>query len=126
MFCSISCHLEKQWLLAVVNTSSLSAVSYAFVRQPRNLVKQVMNPSAKLLLQSLLNWREQVASDLDLELMQDVKAETYFEKGRSTRIEQRHSLLRQSIIWGLLEMLLFSLSPKSEWLGDYSKCKGNR
>lgn len=126
MFCSISCRLEKQWVLGVTNISSnpnLSAISYAFLRQPHNLVKRFENASANLLLQSLLDWREQVSSDLGLELVQDVKAETYFEIERSKRIKQRRFLLRKSIIWGLLEMLWFSLNPKSEWLGDYSKFK---
>ncbi|HBE21306.1 MAG TPA: hypothetical protein DEG17_04570 [Cyanobacteria bacterium UBA11149] len=105
MFCSISCHLEKDWLLAVTNMSFdriLYAISYAFMRQPRNLVKRFENESVNLLLQSLLDWRTEVSSDLGLELIQDMRAETYFEKERNKRIEQRRSLLRKSITWGLL------------------------
>lgn len=127
MFCSMSCHLEKHWLLAVTNMSlHLSAVSYAFLRRPRNLVKQFENSSVNVMLQSLLDWREQVTSDLNLAIIQDIRAETYFEKQRSTRIEQRRSLLRKSIIWGLLEISWFSLNPQSEWWGDYSKFKVQR
>jgi hypothetical protein len=129
MFCGISCHLEKKWSLAVTNTSSSSKVfafSYAFFRQPRSLVKQFDHASAELLFKSLLEWREQVSSDLGLELIQDVSAETYFEKEHINAIQRRRSLLRKSVTWTLLEALLFSLSPKSEWLGDYSKFKVKR
>ncbi|MBE9041403.1 hypothetical protein IQ235_11480 [Oscillatoriales cyanobacterium LEGE 11467] len=124
MLCSISCSLEMRWSLAVTNISSssyVSAISYAFLRQPRNLVKQMGNASVNLLLQSLIDGRDRASNDLGLELIRDIKTETYFEKERSKRMEQRRSMLRKSITWGVLEMLWFSLRPKSEWLGDYSK-----
>ncbi|MDJ0703880.1 MAG: hypothetical protein QNJ46_11425 [Leptolyngbyaceae cyanobacterium MO_188.B28] len=129
MFCSIFCYLEEDWFLAVTNMfpkPSLSAISYAFLRRPRNLHKQFENASVNSLLQSLLVWREEVMNDLDLRLIQDVKAETYFEKQRNDRIAQRRSLLRKSITLTLLEVLWFYLNPRSEWLGDYSKLKVKR
>jgi hypothetical protein len=36
-------------------------------------------------------------------------------------MQQQQSLIRKSIIWGLLEMLWFSQNPKSEWLGKYAR-----
>jgi hypothetical protein len=121
--CSISCLLEKNWSLAVVNSSVLSAISYAFFRQPHKLVRKIENVPVNMLLQSLLEWREQICSDLNLELIKDVKSETYFEKQHSNRIDRKRTLLRKSVIWSLLEMLWFSLNPKSDWLGDYEKPK---
>lgn len=70
---------------------------------------------------SLLDWRYRVSNDLDLELIQDTIAETYFKIERNVRINYRRSLLRKSITWVLLEMFWFYFNPKSEWLGDYSK-----
>jgi hypothetical protein len=128
--CSISCFLENKWSLSTINISSnsntsafLYAFSYAFSRQPRNLIKQFDHASSELLFKSLLKWREQASSDLGLEVIQDVSAETYFERVYSNGVEGRRSLLRKSITWGFLEMSWFSLRPKSEWLGDYSKFK---
>lgn len=124
MFCSISCALEKHWVLVVTNISAnriMNAISYAFQRQPRLTIKKIDNGTINLIFDSLLDWREQVANDLGLKLIQDVSAETFFKRDRNVRINQRRSLLRKSIIWALLEMLWFYFNPKSEWLGDYSK-----
>ena len=124
MFCSISCALEKHWVLGVTNMSpslTMSAISYAFLRQPRLLIKKIANGNVNLMLDSLLDWRDRVSNDLGLDLIQDMNAETYFNRDRNIAISRRRSLLSKSIIWGLLEMLWFYLNPKSEWLGDYSK-----
>lgn len=124
MFCSIFCYLDEQWCLGVTNNSPspmTSAVWYAFLRQPRSLVKPFENASPNLLLQLLPGFQEQVAKDLNLKQIQDIQIETHFEKERINRIKQRRSLLRKSMTWALLEMLWFSVNPKSEWLGDYAK-----
>lgn len=126
MVCSISCLMEKNWSLAVVNRSVLSSISYAFFRHPRKLFKKIENVPVNILFQSLLEWREQICSDLNLEVIQDVRSEIYFEKQRSNRIDRKRTLSRKSIIWAVLEMFWFSLNPKYEWLGDYEKLKLNR
>ncbi len=128
VFCSISCHLENNWVLAVTDISSQTivwAVWYAFFRQPHCLVKQFEDNSINVLFQAILDWRKQVSRDLDLKVMQDVTVETYFERENRNRKEQRHSLLFKSITWALLEVLWFSRNPQSEWLGNYSKFKQN-
>jgi hypothetical protein len=126
MVCSISCLLEKNWSLAVVNRSVLSSISYAFFRHPRKLFKKIENVPINIMFHSLLEWREQVCRDLNLESIQDVRSETYFEKQNSNRIDRKNTLLRKSVTLALLEMCWFSFNPKSEWLGDYSKLKAKR
>jgi hypothetical protein len=126
MVCSISCLLEKNWSLAVVNRSILSATSYAFFRHPYKLFKKIDDAPVHILFQSLLEWREQVCSNLNLELVQDVRSEVYFDKQRSNHVDRKHTLLHKSVIWALLERFWFFLNPKSEWLGDYSKFKVKR
>ena len=124
MFCSISCALEERWYLAVTNMSpnrQMSAISYAFLRQPRALAKQIENGTVNLMFDSLLDWRDRASNDLGLDLIQDMSAEIYLKIARDRIIKQRRSLLRKSITWGLLEMWWFYVNPKSEWLGDYSK-----
>jgi hypothetical protein len=126
MFCTISCNLEKHWSLAVTNIAALSAISFAFFRQPRCLVKRFEQAAPTLLLQSMAHWQESISYELDAELVQDMRAETYFKQQRSRRTNQRRAFLRKSVTWALLEMLWFSINPKSDWLGDYAKFKVQR
>lgn len=128
MFCVFHCPLEENWVLAVTNFSALkvSAISRAFLRLPRTLNKRIEGASFNELLQALSSWREQACRDLDVAMLQDVSVEAYFRQEQRRRMEQRHLILRKSIIWGVLEIVWFSLKPqsiKSEWLGDYSKFK---
>lgn len=125
MFCSISSSLEKQWSVAVTNMPSF-AISFAFLWQPRGLIKYFENTSENMMFQALLDLREQVSSDLGLELVQDMRAETYFELERKRTRDRRRSFLYSSVIWRLLKWLWFSLNPQDEYLGAYSKLKGKR
>jgi hypothetical protein len=129
MFCRISCRLEQHWSLTVANnpaSNKLNPVWYAFLRQPHALVKRIKNAPISVLLESLTEWHQQVSTDLKAKIISDVTAEVYFENQRQKRMQQRKSLIRKSIILGLIEMMLFSLNPKSEWLGGYAKLKQKR
>jgi hypothetical protein len=128
MSCSIACRLENQWSLGVVDrtfTPMLSAISYAFLRQPRSLVKTFDRVSVTSLLQSLLNWQAEVSSSLDSAVIRDIQAETYFESVQLKRTAQRRTMLCKSVTWSLLEMFWVLLHPRSEWLGDYRRSKSN-
>ena len=106
IFCSVSCQLEQQWSLAVSNlayTSKPSAISYAFLRAPRNLSQRIEHANAELLFRSLLEWRERACYDFE-----DVSVESYFDIQCRKRLAQRRNMLRKSITWGLIEMLLFT------------------
>jgi hypothetical protein len=126
IFCTISCQLENNWSLAVVNNPSLSPISYAFFRQPRKLIKRFDNIQVNLLFKSILEWRDRVEGHLSIEVIKDIRSEAYFEKEHRNRIDRRNNLIRKSVILSLIEMFLFSLNPQSEWLGDYSKLKVKR
>jgi hypothetical protein len=126
MRCSISSRLSNNWQLGVVNLSTHSAISVAFLQQPRKLVRLIDNASGNLLLRSILDWREEVSSELGVELIRDISGDTYFEQQRRNRTETKRLMYGKSITWGLMKMLWFSLNPKSEWLGDYSKFRVRR
>lgn len=129
MFCSISCHMEKNWFLYTSNISSRTnslATLYAFFRQPRHLSKRFPSAPVSVLFQSLLDWREQVSADLGVASIEDTKVEAYFEREKNKRMAQRKSILGKSVTLGILEMLWFYLNPKTEWLGDYSKFRAKR
>ena len=122
VYCSIFSYFEEDWSMGITNidaSRSLSAVSYAFMRLPRRLAKTSKGESVDRLFQSFLNWRSQVSADLSLVPLQDMDTSTYSQKEAEVRTDQRRSLLRKSIIWCLLEMLIFRINPKDEWLGAY-------
>ena len=121
--CSVSTFLESGWEMAVTNiaaTNTLNAVSHAFMRQPRTLIRRRRGQSTGDLLQSLLSWRDQVCVDLSVEVLEEVDADAYFRKDANRRNRSRSRLLRSSMTWRLMEVVWFSLRPKQEWLGEYS------
>lgn len=109
MFCSISCRLEQHWLLAVTKNSAtkLDPIWYAFLRQPRALVKRIENAPASVLLESLAEWQQQISIDLKVKIISDITVEAYFESQRQQRMQKRKLLIRKSITWGLIETLYF-------------------
>jgi hypothetical protein len=128
-FCSTSCRLEQHWSLTVANnpaSNKLNPVWYAFMRQPRALVKHIKNAPASTLLEALTEWQQQISIDLRTKIISDVTVEAYFKSERQKEMQQTASLVRKSVIWGLIEIILCSLNSKSEWLGDYAKLKQKR
>lgn len=130
MLCSLVCYLEQHWSLTTIKRlfppTFTSAISYAFLQEPRTLLKEVRNTPVSLLFQSLLDWREQASKDLGVEPIQDIRAEVFFERERSERRKKIRYMLSQSMTWMTLKMVWFLLRPRSEWLGDYAKFKAKR
>lgn len=126
MCCSISSNLSNNWQLGVTNLSTNSPISFAFLTQPQRLVKIINNTSANLLFRSMLDWREEVSSNLGVEVIQDISTDIYFEQQRRNRKETKRLMYRRSITWGVMKMFWFSFNPKFEWLGDYSKFRVGR
>ena len=128
-FCSISSLLENDWAMGITNaavTPSVEAISFAFFRQSRVLVKGEEDASLPTLFHSLLNWRKKVCEDLGVLPRLEMNAEAYFDFERHKRIQQRRRFMFRSVIWTLLEMQWFTMYPQSEWLGDYQKLKRPR
>jgi len=128
MFCTISGALEGNWILGATNQSSsktLNAISYAFLRQPQILAKRLKDSPVEELLQSFLDWRQQVVADLGANPVRLQTAEDYFALEQRKRSLQRQTLLWKSMSWCLVEMFVFLLNPRSEWLGKYAKFKSS-
>ena len=128
MFCSLSGALEGNWILAVTNNSSsknLDAISYAFLRQPQILVKRLKDAPVEELLHSFLDWRQQVVADLGANPVRLLTADDYFALEQRKRSLQRRTFLWKSMLWSLVEMFVFTLNPRSEWLGRYAKFKSS-
>lgn len=125
--CTMFTFLEQQWALRITNMPNqrlVNAVWFAFLRQPQTLGKR-REPatSLKTLLQSLLEWRHQVSKDLNLKVIQEISAETFFASQHQDRRNQRKALNRKSMMWSLMELFWFYLNPPSAWEGNYEKLR---
>jgi hypothetical protein len=120
--CLIASVLEQNWRLGTTNRSKnlVSAIAYAFFRQPRNLGTYESGVEPPQLLQSHLALRQQMMTDLHLQLLPDLSVQSFFDLSQRGRTQQKQALWRKSILVCLVEMLLFSLNPKDEWLGEYA------
>lgn len=123
VFYTINAHLEQKWILNITTHKPTSG-SYGLAYLPRYLVRYIASiegSSPAVLFKSLLQWREQVMSDLKIDLVRDATLEYHLERQHKTRKKQRKALLKKSMISAHLKMLLFSFNPKTEWLGEYEK-----
>ena len=122
-FCSIVGGFENDWFFAVTNHNpsiNLKAISYVFLTLPRTMCK-IFDEEPKLLFESFLNWQSEVKSKLAVETIAIADEEMYFTWERNKRKMQRQRLMRRSIVLSLIRMFLFSLNPKTEWMGNYPK-----
>lgn len=128
MICSVVSTLEQDWTLSTTDrpTDQISATAYAFLRQPRRLGMYKPGAETQQLLQSHLTFRHQMMADLHLQVLPDVSLEAFLEIGQRGLTGQKQALWRKSILLGLVERLLFSLNPKTEWLGEYADLAARR
>ena len=93
-----------------------------FVKERRTYTKRL---ATKILEEVLADDLSGVARKgvVNVASLEDVSVESYFDIQCRKRLAQRRNMLRKSITWGLIEMLLFTINPKSDWQGDYSKFK---
>lgn len=126
LFCSLFLLLEQEWSLTVNNNSDpqLQANNYVFCRLPRHPFKIIPNISPTDLSHILDNWIEdllfpfgasKITNDTAMAIMLTAISKGSVITGRR--------LLPKSMIWLLIEDWWFTLHPRLEWLGDYSKLK---
>lgn len=124
IFCTISSELDADWGMSATNLKITA--NHTFERLPRKMNRYVLNATPAVLLESLLGWRSQVTKDLSIQPLKDSSAELFFVQSRKRFIKMRRRILFSSIVWGLLDDLLFKLKPYTEWLGDYPKLKARQ
>ena len=123
VFCSIVSGLERGWFVAATNnnpSTSIKAISCVFLGLPHTIYK-IFDEEPKQLLESFLAWQSEIKHGLKVETIAIADPEMYFTWEANKRTKQRQRLMSKSIIVSLVKMFLFSLQPKSEWLGEYPK-----
>lgn len=121
--CSIVSGFEQDWFFAATNnnmSTNMKAISHVFLSLPR-IMHKTFNEEPRILFNSFLSWQSEIKQNLSVEVIAVTDEEMYFAWERGRRKIQRQRLSRKSVIVSLIKMLLFSLNPKSEWMGDYKK-----
>ncbi|BCL35409.1 hypothetical protein [Nostoc sp. MS1] len=125
ILCAIASDFEKEWSISSRDkVHQTTAITYAFLRRPKAIIIYKPGATPQELLDSHLELRQKMIRNLNIELLPLTSLEDYFEGSRKYRIEQKQRLWRKSIIFGMVEMWLFSLkSPeqKYQWFGDYAR-----
>ncbi len=122
-FFSIVGGFERNWFFAATNNDqavNLRAISYVFLSLPRTILKN-FKEEPEALFSSFLTWQSEMKNKLAVEEIKITDAEMYFTWERNRKKIQRQRLMRKSMIISLIKMFLFTLNPKSEWLGDCPK-----
>ncbi|MDF0554877.1 hypothetical protein [Kamptonema sp. UHCC 0994] len=73
------------------------------------------------MLQKHLEFRQRMIGDLGIKVLTDVSWENYVKIVQESVIYRKRSLKRKNLLLAMIEVTLFELNPKSEWLGDYAK-----
>ena len=98
----------------------MKAISYAFLRSPKDVYKYLVE-EPEFLFNTFLTWNQEILEVLKVNAIAENTSTAYFDLSNQRRVKQKKTLMRKSITWCLIEMLLFLRNPKSEWLGDYKK-----
>ena len=82
---------------------------------------KIFNEEPKPLFASFLIWQSEVKNSLAVKEIKIADAKMYFTWERNKRKMQHQQLMKKSIIISLIKMFLFTINPKSEWMGAYPK-----
>jgi hypothetical protein len=73
------------------------------------------------LLQSHLSWRENMTYRLGCQPLAETSFEAYEQHELDSHKLNRQLLRRRSMLMMLIDQIIFSMSPKMQWMGDYPR-----
>ena len=115
-FYTIASAFEQNWSLFHRHhdmSGFLGGLSY-MMRQKRHLWANYSNASPEELLRIHLECRQRIVADLGLRVLTDMSVEAFNSYTRD------YCRTKKSLFVGLIEAFLFSLHPKTEWMGEYA------
>jgi hypothetical protein len=113
--------LSDGWSIATSDRDPES-VSY-LLRRPRGLWVSSPGSSPRDLLTAHRGLRQRIMDDLRLANITPPSAEGYFSFERGEMAIRRAAMERKNIVVALIEVAVFSIRPKHQWLGDYGRFK---
>ncbi|MDX2214285.1 MAG: hypothetical protein SFY66_13430 [Oculatellaceae cyanobacterium bins.114] len=72
------------------------------------------------MLQAHLELRQQMSHDLNANVISDLSVDALYQFAQRNMRKVKQGIWRKSILYGMVERWLYSLSPKTAWLGDYA------
>ena len=119
----IASNLDGDWHLASINREAdfKDSIAYGFWRNPKTIGTYYPELSLEELFEKHLRFRQQMIADLGITVLTDVSWENYVKIEQEKMIYRKRSLKSKNLLWAMMEVTLFELNPKSEWLGDYAK-----
>ncbi|MBU7582283.1 MAG: hypothetical protein KAF91_05140 [Nostoc sp. TH1S01] len=114
--------LQQDWIVAEINRAINSHDGIAYIwRHPQHIRRYHPNIDIEELLQSHLQFRQQILADLGIHLSTDLSWTAFKAYEKQAIIFRKQAMRRKNLLMAMLEATLFELSPKSEWLGNYLK-----
>ncbi len=119
--------LEQDWAVGAINRPVQNADGIGYIwRNPKHI--RTYQPYLNLdeLLQSHLNFRQRIITDLGIYVFTDISWHFYRNMMQQFTVSSKQTFRRKNLILAMLEATLFELNPKSEWLGDYPQAAVKR
>jgi hypothetical protein len=114
--------LQQDWIVAEINRQVNSGDGIAYIwRHPQVIRRYHPDISLDELFESHLQFRQQILTDLGVNLSTDVSWSVFEKQEQQATIFRKQVMRRKNLLLAMLEATLFELSPKLEWLGDYPK-----
>ncbi|CBN57904.1 MULTISPECIES: hypothetical protein [Kamptonema] len=120
---AISSNLDEGWQLGTVNRQAnvIDSIPYGFWRNPKSVRICYPDLSLEEVFEKHLEFRQRMVADLGITVLTDVSWENYVKIEQEATTYRKRSLKRKNLLLAMIEVTLFELNPKSEWLGDYAK-----
>lgn len=122
--CTFMSSLGDEWSYSSTNRKA-DAATY-MLRRPRSLWTSLPEADAPALLKAHLAQQQQLAADLGVGVRSDLSWDAYWLAEQENAAARRRVIQRKNMVFGVLGMLLFALSPRSEWMGDYARIRARK
>jgi Zn-dependent protease with chaperone function len=117
--CSISSYIDGGWSLSTGN-AEVKGVMWAN-RLPKRIACSRPGFSPEQLLREHLSQRAYITSQLGAEVSADLSVTAYLKHVGRGALESRARVKKMSGLFYLLQIDLFNMRPKSDWLGRFAK-----
>ncbi len=119
MRCNIMSLLEDGW--TVSNGNRQPTRELYLLRRPRAVWRSFPDAKPKKLLKEHLALRGEMVEALEIDVRADADAEAYFAQQKAAAHEWKQRISARWAVGVALELWLFPMFPKTEWLGNYAK-----
>lgn len=120
---SITTFFTNNWVLSTTNRSPqlTDSIPYGFWRNPKTIRLYYPDTSLKELWDKHQEWMQAMISNLNITLETDLSWENYVQKQQEATIYRKKMVKNKILLLAMIEVTLFEINPKFQWLGDYQR-----